>query len=130
MIENPEKPRGRRPSASISSRSARNRVWAKYLKQAESRGHIWALSAEDFDRLTAQDCHYCGLIPSNTARNRRSVWVYSGIDRMDNTCGYTLNNVVSCCRTCNILKARMPYAEFIAYLNRVSGFRKAQAVSA
>ena len=110
-------------------RAARNKVLAKYRKQAKQRGHCWELPSEKFDELTAQICHYCGLSPSNTARHYKSVFVYNGIDRKDNSKGYIEVNVVPCCKTCNRLKKSMSYDDFVTYLNRVSAFRQARGAS-
>ena len=38
-------------------------------------------------------CHYCGLDNNSVAG--------VGLDRLDNTIGYMLDNVVSCCTECN-----------------------------
>lgn len=112
--------------------AARNYVFAKYRRQAKARGYAWELSSEQFDELTCQDCHYCGLPPSNTTHRRQDPFTYSGIDRKNNDVGYTTDNVVPCCKTCNFLKRQTPYEEFVAYLNRVVEFRArwAKGVSA
>jgi hypothetical protein len=44
-------------------------------------------------------------------------------DRVDSTRGYEVDNVVSCCRTCNIAKHDMPYGAFVAWAMRVAGRR-------
>lgn len=46
------------------------------------------------------------------------------IDRMDNTIGYVLDNVVSCCGACNRAKGARPYGEFVAWLDRIARFRR------
>ena len=51
-------------------------------------------------------------------------WVkVNGIDRKNNSTGYSVLNCVSCCKTCNFAKKNMSYKDFIGYLNRVSEFR-------
>jgi hypothetical protein len=107
----------------LPGRAARNRVFDGYRRQAKYRGLVWALTGEDFDRLTAQDCYYCGQPPSMVKRSGRYEgcgFVYNGIDRMDNTLGYTAGNVVPCCAVCNHAKMDMPYADFMAWIARLT----------
>ena len=44
---------------------------------------------------------------------------YNGIDRKDNFLGYTLSNVVTCCKKCNFLKRDMSYIDFINYIKQI-----------
>ncbi len=71
------------------------------------------------------DCYYCEQEPSNTQKHWRShsetpFFFYTGIDRIDSNTGYTTNNVVSCCFTCNSAKGAMPLAEFRDWINRLT----------
>ena len=43
-------------------------VLAAYRASARSRAYCWELSDDEFDRLTAQDCFYCGAAPGNVAK--------------------------------------------------------------
>ena len=45
--------------------------------------------------------------------------VLMGIDRKDNTLGYTLENSVPCCPTCNFAKRGLSVIEFIEWARRV-----------
>lgn len=73
---------------------ARNR--AKVAKnKAERRGHCWMLTEEQYLDITANPCHYCGEALPKT---------YGGLDRIDNSKGYELGNVLPCCTTCNITR--------------------------
>jgi hypothetical protein len=103
--------------------AAKNQVWRRYQKDAVRRNLPWNLSFEDFHCLTGNPCHYCDALPSNEFgwRNDASyngTFVYNGIDRKDNSKGYTLDNVVSACNTCNKAKRTMTYDQFIAWLIR------------
>jgi hypothetical protein len=105
---------GRAQSALVvklpEGRAGRNAVLANYKLDARRRGLCWDLTDEDFDRLTAQDCVYCGGPPASVkkkdagGRNYNGDFVYNGIDRVDNAVGYTPWNVVTCCGTCNFAK--------------------------
>jgi 5-methylcytosine-specific restriction endonuclease McrA len=117
--------RGRIWDADAARRSARGRVLKTYKGSARSRGLAWELTDEEFDRLTALECSYCGQPPSRAykAKTKASCeggeFIYGGIDRVDNTLGYVTSNVVPCCRTCNIAKNNMSYDEFMAWIVRL-----------
>lgn len=102
--------------------AARNGVLATYQRNALTRGLSWELSDDDFNRLTSQDCFYCGGAPSNVAQGKtwNGDFTYNGIDRVHNDLGYTLDNVVSACRLCNAAKRDLSYDEFTAWLGRLT----------
>jgi len=57
------------------------------------------------------------------------VWVgvearVDGVDRVDNTKGYTKENCVPCCKICNRLKSDLTKEEFEEYQKRVKEFNK------
>lgn len=89
--------------------SAANVLRHAYLAGARNRGHAWGLSKEDFLRLTAGDCYYCGASPAQRFKppNCWSAYIYNGIDRVDNALGYVEANCVSCCTSCNKTKGRV-----------------------
>jgi len=100
--------------------SARRTVLEQYKREAKERGFSWNLSEKQFDSLTKNDCFYCGIIPSNIRTlPDMSFFSYSGIDRVDNTRGYEVDNVVSCCKICNRAKDKMPQVEFLSWAKRV-----------
>lgn len=45
-----------------------------------------------------------------------------GLDRIDSTKGYTMDNLVSCCETCNRAKRHMSLAEFREWKNSLYSF--------
>jgi 5-methylcytosine-specific restriction endonuclease McrA len=98
---------------------ARNQVCKDYKQNARKRGHCWELTDGDFDHLTSQSCFYCELPPSTVKAMGKSVFTYTGIDRKENELGYTPENAVPCCETCNKAKRAMPYAEFAAWIVRL-----------
>lgn len=102
---------------------ARNQLCRQYKRNAAARGLSWGLGDDDFSRLTSQPCFYCGLQPSLVMKSGNSRYTYSGIDRKDNTAGYTPENAVSCCKTCNLAKRAMPYEEFMAWIARIAEYQ-------
>lgn len=102
------------------------RVIRQYKIGAGQRGIPFMLSDSDVRRLTKSNCYYCNAVPSNIAfcekqrtaeSYERSKYVYNGIDRVDNTKPYILENCVPCCRTCNRAKNNQSLQEFMSYLN-------------
>lgn len=105
--------------------SQRNIILRGYINNAKTRNLEWCLTDQQFDELTKGDCHYCGIPPSNTVHKKRYVgsFTYNGIDRKDSAQGYTLGNVVSCCKFCQYAKLDWTYEEFLTYLRRAGQFQ-------
>jgi hypothetical protein len=121
--------RARNQARAVYGRTARAGILNSYRTKASLRGYAWELTDEDFDRLTSSRCSYCGCVPSNVRSAGKGVgdFVYSGIDRVDNTKGYTPANTASCCKACNTAKSAMSLAEFEAWLDRIASFRAERA---
>jgi hypothetical protein len=107
--------------------AGRNAVLKQYRASARDRGLFWGLSDEEFDRLTSEDCHYCGCAPSAIHRGAgrsSGEFVYNGLDRVNNSVGYIPCNAVPCCSVCNHAKKDMPYEDFIAWIVRLARFQE------
>ena len=70
-----------------------------YKRGARSRGLDFLLSQDEFDLITQKPCYYCGEY-----EKRYFDEPYSGIDRVDSSKGYDIENVLPCCETCNRMK--------------------------
>jgi hypothetical protein len=98
------------------------RVYLGRIKRnAKIRNLSFLLSDEEVRSLSKQNCHYCGLEPKQKAHQKYSNgdYIYNGIDRINNSKGYEIENVVPCCVTCNYAKKGMSYDEFILWIDRV-----------
>ena len=94
----------------------------KYKQTAKKRGHIFKLTEEQFRKITQQNCHYCGVKPNNEQKTRtgyHEVHIYNGLDRVDNSKGYTIDNVVPCCIHCNRAKNDFTLQEFKDWIKKV-----------
>jgi hypothetical protein len=101
--------------------AARNRRLNAYKMCARSKGHVWQISDALAFELFGQCCYYCGDPPSKTDPDDPSKsFVYNGIDRKDNNEGYTLENVESCCYSCNMLKRDMSHDAFLELCRKVA----------
>lgn len=90
---------------------------------AIKRGLVWEITLQDWKVLSKENCHYCGDAPGNFHKGgygRYGGYAYSGLDRVDNSMGYTLANVVPCCKKCNHAKSHYPVEEFLAWAHRLN----------
>lgn len=107
--------------------ASKNRLIKKYQKAAKERGFSFKLDAARFYKLAQSECYYCGSPPSNVFRNnnkRKGFYIHSGIDRKNNSIGYTKANSVACCKTCNFSKNKLSEKSFLdmvekIYLNKI-----------
>lgn len=83
--------------------------FASCLRYSKSRNLEWSIPFESYERLISKNCDYCeGPLPPTRV----------GLDRKNNDLGYTLENVVPCCRYCNQLKSDIfTYEEFKLFSN-------------
>lgn len=65
-------------------RTMRNELFKSYTNSAAKRGLSWELSDAEFDRLTKEDCSYCGIPPASVWKRakRRGAYEYNGLDRV------------------------------------------------
>lgn len=102
--ENPENPRKRKYT--FKELLASN-IRARYRCDAEKRGYTFELTKDDVYQLIYKPCFYCNKDKSNRQKvgNTKKFSVkYTGIDRIDNSKGYTKDNTVPCCKPCNTIK--------------------------
>lgn len=103
--------------------AARRRAYREYMRNAERRGNIYFnLTIEEFDQIATQSCYYCG-VEASPIRYRTVVvngeYAYNGLDRVDNSGGYTTDNVVSCCARCNIAKGTAHKDDFLLHVLKI-----------
>ena len=84
--------------AQKKSRTSPKQRYVCLKSGAKRRGLELTLSFIDFAIIISNPCFYC-----NGYFNK--VMTGSGLDRINNDIGYTLTNVVSCCKTCNWIKS-------------------------
>jgi hypothetical protein len=97
-----------------------------YKHSARKRGIHYELTLQDINELVFQPCNYCGAVGVSLLKpgikpksNSRKPVPYNGIDRVDNSRGYTLDNVVTCCRVCNVAKRDKTKSEFLSWVEQV-----------
>ena len=98
-----------------------NRMYKAYAQGAVKRGYAFVLTVPQFKEITSRACHYCGIEPKQvwSRESCNGVYVYNGIDRVDNALGYVGGNVVACCQECNFGKGERGKREFLEWISRV-----------
>ena len=96
-------------------------VWNEYRVSARRRKIEWHMSMDEFREIVSLPCAYCGLEPTNTRETKgyNGEFIFSGVDRVDNSIGYFSENCVPCCTTCNVAKRVMNVNEFLQWIERV-----------
>ena len=84
-------------------------VLQQYKRNAKIRKIEFKLTKDELKSIIIKDCYYCGALPS----------VYNGIDRLDNSKGYVLDNCVPCCFNCNWAKSDMTVEQFKNWIKRI-----------
>lgn len=108
-----------------AERQALHGLAARYRYHAKRRSLEFSLSVDQFAKLVAAPCHYCGVLPgafNHFYKAGKSIGglVYSGIDRRDNTSGYTVQNCVPCCKQCNTAKGSLTETQFLDWVKSVN----------
>ncbi len=56
-----------------------------------------------------KNCYYCG----------DKILTKTGIDRVDNKIGYTMDNCVPCCSKCNVMKHILSKSDFFSHIQKI-----------
>ena len=108
----------------INPETVINGLYAQYRSNAQIRNIEFKLNKTEFKYIISMRCFYCGEEPKETGtskhiNNSDIIVKNNGIDRIDNSKGYTSNNVVACCSKCNMMKKNLNVFEFIHHINKI-----------
>lgn len=112
-----------------------NARWYDHATGAINRNIKNELTKEEFIKISSQNCFYCDIAPNSwnrylmengSVKNRqiskemvaRAYININGIDRVNNSIGYAVNNSVPCCSNCNYAKRVHSFHEWLAFLER------------
>lgn len=84
------------------------RIVHGFSHRAKRRGIPYELTQFETIRLVQEPCFYC--------KATYTLPLHNGIDRVDNSLGYTKENSVSCCKWCNYAKNIMTIEEFKSHI--------------
>lgn len=95
------------------------RLVRRYVDSAKRRKIEFLLSLDEIRYLTKQKCSYCGIEPcQNIGRVKNIVYKHNGIDRVDSSKPYIIENCVTCCKMCNFAKMDNSYNDFVNWIKR------------
>lgn len=89
-----------------------NAIGRYYRRNATVRGLYWDLTNEQFEKVITNPCTYCGGEGSLGFN-------FTGIDRVDNTAGYTIENVQPACKRCNQARNNIDMPEFLDLIRKI-----------
>ena len=75
-----------------------------YKRSAMIKILEFTITEEEYLLKVVNPCYYCRIIQEKG---------FNGLDRLDSTIGYTLENIVSCCQMCNMMKGSLGPTIFI-----------------
>jgi hypothetical protein len=101
--------------------AAFNKLLYRYKHAAKRRGYVWELAREQFREIVIKPCVYCGSFRETIFKDKyyNGGFPYTGIDRVDNDQGYTYDNIVPCCGTCNYMKKNLSVEFFISHITKI-----------
>lgn len=100
-------------------------VYSNYKSKCKMKGWLFTISFNIFKETIIQNCHYCGDPPKQYRLDRAKVRqgispvFINGIDRIDSTNGYTIDNILPCCQNCNLAKRSLSYKEFLHLITKI-----------
>lgn len=98
-----------------------NNLYNSYIKCANERNLSFNILKDKFKELTQQNCFYCNCKPYKVynRKHKNGLYLYNGLDRVDNTKGYEIDNVVPCCSVCNVMKKAYTQEFFLNHVNKI-----------
>jgi hypothetical protein len=79
---------------------------AQSMYRSRQKDREYSLPEEHAISLLLEGCVYCGDKGG-------------GLDRVDSSKGYTVENTVSCCTTCNTMKMDMPLDNWLSHMAKI-----------
>ena len=77
-------------------RNTPKRKFSQGKKSALERDLEWKLTFDEYKDIICNSCHYC--------KTSLEGWGGMSLDRINNSAGYILTNVLPCCGTCNNMR--------------------------
>lgn len=109
-----------------------NHMYRQYRSRSKKKNHSFDLSIEKFTEIILKDCFYCGESPKLSTeiikRSMNGIVPRNGIDRVDNSLGYTIDNSVPCCKICNIMKMTLGVDSFLSHIEKICNHQENKSV--
>lgn len=88
-----------------------------YQRNAKNKNRNFDLSEDDFIEISKRPCVYCGEY-SDTYNGEP----FNGIDRIDSSLGYSIENCVPCCATCNRMKMDLDVNDWMGKMKQIINY--------
>lgn len=101
--------------------AAQRKLYGRYRKDADRRGHDFNISEDDFLRIASAPCAYCKRteVSEYAPKRTNGSFKYTGVDRIDSSLGYSINNCQPCCVDCNRAKWQLSEDEFLGHIELI-----------
>lgn len=98
-----------------------SKYYSSLKANAKSRSIEVEISLDEFVKIASNNCYWCDLPPQpkNGFKEWQDSVMISGIDRKDNSIGYTVQNSVPCCYDCNRAKSDLPIDLWMYWIARI-----------
>lgn len=103
-------------------------MYHHYKKHAEDKNRNFDLTLDQFYEIIKKDCHYCGSKPkinsiySEKYGKNKIPEPFNGVDRIDSSLGYSVNNCLPCCEKCNKMKLVYETNDFLNHIKQIYEF--------
>lgn len=96
-----------RPKRNSDGIPAMRKWFQSYRTRARRENISFKINQAQFSYLTQQSCFYCGIKQFTTRKLHNDEYSGNGIDRIDNSKGYFIENLLTCCHICNRSKGSL-----------------------
>jgi hypothetical protein len=103
---------------SIVKRSYRSHVFS-----AKYRNIVNFLSKEEYFAIGSNPCYYCGNFDIKTNNSTGATIKLNGVDRKNNEKFYKIENSLSCCGECNVMKQDSTYKQFMEKIQKIINYQ-------
>lgn len=101
----------------------------KYSVNHRRGGLAFDLTIEQFRLLIYGNCFYCECAPSMIKKTKFETAQMNGIDRIDNSIGYLMDNCVPCCTLCNFMKRGLSVASFLDHVKKIAIIHERKSIA-
>lgn len=103
-------------ASQLAQKRKPNIRYSTLKSNARFRGLSVGITFDEYLPISMKPCHYCGKSSVGAAGH--------GLDRMDSSIGYEINNILPCCGSCNLIKNNsLSVAEMEAAMRAVLNLR-------
>ena len=82
-----------------------------YSRSAQFRGVGFELTRDEYVSIAQSVCYYCSTEDANRG--------FNGVDRIDSSNGYFIDNCVACCKICNYMKGSLHKDVFLKRVEHI-----------